>query len=73
MLNDDVPPTPGTRKHFGVSAESQRLLINFETVMSEHSVAELQLEEVSDIAPRQSPGAEEAARLKPSSGTQWVN
>ena len=48
MLNDDVPPTPGTRKHFGVSAQSQRLLINFEPVMSEHSVAALQLEEVSD-------------------------
>ena len=48
MINDNVPPTPGTRKHFGVSAESQRLLINFEPVMSEHSVAALQLEEVSD-------------------------
>ena len=48
MINDEVPPTPGTRKHFGVSAESQRLLINVEPVMSEHSVAALQLEEVSD-------------------------
>jgi hypothetical protein len=48
MINHDVPPTPGTRKHFGVSAESQRLLINFEPVMSEHSVGALQFEEVSD-------------------------
>ena len=48
MINDDVPATPGTRKHFGVSAENQRLLINLEPVMSEQSVAALQFEEVSD-------------------------
>src|SRR5687768_2796909 len=47
-INDDVPPTPGTRKHFAISAESQRLLINFEPVKSEHSVGALQFEEVSD-------------------------
>jgi hypothetical protein len=41
MLNDGVPPTPGSRKLFGASAESQRLLINFEPVMGEHSVATL--------------------------------
>ena len=38
----------GTRKLLGVSAESQRFLINFEPVMGEHSAAALQLEEVSD-------------------------
>src|SRR5436190_14630486 len=41
MLNDGVPPAPGSRKLFGASAESQRLLINFEPVMGEHSVAVL--------------------------------
>ena len=48
MLNDGVPPAPGSRKLFGASAQSQRLLINFEPGMGEHSVAALQLEEVSD-------------------------
>ena len=40
-LNDGVPPTPGRRKAFGASSESQRLLINFELVMTQHSVAAL--------------------------------
>src|SRR6266540_150892 len=48
MLNDGVPPAPGSRKLFGASAQSQRLLINFEPGMGDHSVAALQLEEVSD-------------------------
>ena len=48
MLNDRLPPTPGTRKLFGVSAQSQRLLITFEPVMGEPSVAALQLEEGAD-------------------------
>src|SRR5262245_40197705 len=38
MLNDGVSPTPGCGKLFGPGAESHRLLINYEPVMSEHSV-----------------------------------
>ena len=41
MLNDGMPSTPGSRKLFGTSAESQRFLINFEPVMAEHSVPAL--------------------------------
>ena len=39
MLNDGVPPTPRSRKLLGAANQSQRLLINFESVMGEHSVA----------------------------------
>src|ERR1043166_1966753 len=39
MLHDGVPPTPAGRKLASIGGHSQRLLINFKCVMSEHSAA----------------------------------
>jgi len=41
VVHDGVPPAPASRKRFGGGGQRQRLLINLELVMRQHSVARM--------------------------------